>query len=148
MGESARVALLQDESWHHALREVLLYGVIGVAATVVYFLVGLVLLHVGGASAPIASFLSYPVSTMVSYFGHRRLTFQSSASHARTLPHFLGISLCGLALSYSIPWALTERLGLPPLFSFCVVIFIGLFVFLTLKYYVFRGSRSRSGLSR
>jgi putative flippase GtrA len=141
---STLLSLLHDEIRQNALREVLVYCVVGVAATVVYFVVSLVLHHAGGASSAVASLIGYPLSTTVSYLGHRGLTFRSSASHAWALPRFLTISMCGLALSYSIPWALTERLGLAPLYSFCLVVFVGLFVFLTLKYSVFGREASRS----
>src|SRR5262245_55232141 len=118
----ARFLFLLGETRQSTLREVLVYCVVGIAATMVYFAVSLVLLHASGASSPIASLIGYPLSTTVSYLGHRGLTFRYSASHAWTLPRFLIVSFCGFALSYSIPLVVTERLGLAPMYSFCLVV--------------------------
>ena len=74
------------------------FGIVGVAATFVYFAVTTALGRPPIGMDPIAAnTLGVAVSLSVSYFGHHRYTFRALGEHERYLPRFL-IVTAGLFL--------------------------------------------------
>ena len=121
-------------------REILAYGLVGLSATASYLAFSVTFSHLG-ASATFASFMSYVLSTPVSYFGHRRFTFQSDIHHRSGIPRFAASLLIGFILSISIPYILNEIFGFSDLVSFfTVAAAIPTLTFFVLKIYVFRRS--------
>ena len=105
-------------AWGHGVKaaRVLRFGVVGGAATVTYAM--LTTLFVGAGIAPVpASVAAYGAGGIVSYAGHKSVTFRSSADHGCELPKFIATFVSGLALAIVAPGVLTERLGLPSGFA-------------------------------
>jgi putative flippase GtrA len=91
---------------------VLRFGFVGGLATVTYAMLATVFVGAGIAPVP-ASVFAYGAGGVVSYVGHKMVTFRSSAGHASELPKFIATFVAGLALAIAAPGVLTERLGFP-----------------------------------
>lgn len=118
---------------------VAIFGSVGAAATLCYFLLATALAKLLGISPATASVIAYILSAGISYFGHRRLSFASKRSHAAAVPRFLTTLAIGLAIAFLLPKG-GEALGSPPTVAFaaiCVVIPVA--NFLLLKLWVFDG---------
>ncbi len=65
------------------------FGVVGVFATLCY--AGVMSVTISGLSWQplVGNALAYLLATLVSYFGHKLLTFRSRVAHHRALPKFL-----------------------------------------------------------
>lgn len=101
-------ALLYESRAARLLR----FGFVGGLATITY--ATLTTLVVGAGMAPVpASVLAYGAGGIVSYVGHKTVTFRSSADHASELPKFVATFAAGLALAIAAPGVLTEGMGLP-----------------------------------
>jgi putative flippase GtrA len=97
--------------------------VIGGAAAVAF---------VGVSSAAIALFdtlpawlvssLCYAAFIVPVYLLHRRYSFQSGVEHARALPRYVAVQLCGLALATVFSFVAYGVVGLPTLTAAIVVI--------------------------
>jgi putative flippase GtrA len=68
------------------------FGVVGVAAMAVHWLVVVALVPVGLAPL-IANVVGFGIAFNVSYLGHRYWTFTSDAAHATTLGRFFAVAL-------------------------------------------------------
>ncbi len=68
------------------------FGVVGVAAMAVHWLVVVALVSLGLAPL-IANVMGFAVAFNVSYLGHRRWTFASDAAHSTTLGRFFAVAL-------------------------------------------------------
>lgn len=100
------------------------FAAIGLAATLLYALVALTFGHLG-LPATVASVAAYLLASIVSYAGHKYVTFLSGGRHVSELPRFLALSAAGLAVVSILPALLTGVLGLPaavPIMLACVVI--------------------------
>jgi putative flippase GtrA len=87
-------------------RELLWFGIIGVSALFVHFL--LVTLLVPTGIAPLyANVIAYLVAFQVSYWGHRHKTFNAAhLSHGQTLPRFIAVSALSFALNEGLYYLL------------------------------------------
>lgn len=123
------------------------FAAVGVSATLFYLLVALAA-NTLGLSAAASSLLAYSVSALLSYTGHRLLTFRSSASIRETGPRFVYLSIAQYGLALSIPVILTNLAGLPPLVSFVAVcVIIPASSLLAMSRFVFRAT-TRTGASK
>lgn len=94
------------------LPRVVRFGIIGAASTGAY--VALALIGKGlGLPVSAASLAAYAVAFPFSYFGHRRVTFQSDRPHREAVSRFVALNLFGLLLAVAMPWLLCDQLGLP-----------------------------------
>jgi putative flippase GtrA len=91
---------------------VMVFGAVGVAATVTHVLLALALTGFAGMRPFEANALGYLAGFLVSYSGHHRVTYRSSAAHRRALPRFLAVSGGGLVLNQLIVYAVVNVLGL------------------------------------
>lgn len=75
------------------------FGVVGLAATVVHFLVAVVAVQLGVLAPQLANVLGFGVAFCVSFFGQWRWTFaqRGAAPVARALPLYLLLSIGGFA---------------------------------------------------
>lgn len=120
------------------LRRTAAFGIVGVAATGIYFIVATAGSYLGWRAA-LASLAAYAVSSVFSYAGHRWLTFASSAPVSQTAPRFLQLTLLQYALAVAIPALITDVWGLPASVSYIAVCVLAPLVsLLVMSRYVFR----------
>lgn len=81
------------------IRQLARFGVVGVAALFIHWLTVISIVPLG-ISPLIANVIAFVVSFQVSYWGHRRWTFDAShVPHRTALPRFLLIASFGFALN-------------------------------------------------
>jgi putative flippase GtrA len=98
---------------------------VGIASTLCYAIVAFALTSRFQRSAVEASFIAYAIAALLSYFGHRVITFRSKGDHLREAPRFGALVLCGYALALAIPLFSGQVLGWSPAASIlltCVAI--------------------------
>lgn len=88
------------------MRELLVFGAVGIAATLTHYIVAIVAVETVGMEVLTANFLAYCVAVSVSFFGHSVLTFRASMSRSRLLK-FVVVSVSALVVSQVILWFLT-----------------------------------------
>lgn len=98
------------------------FGAVGVLATIVHFVVGLGIVGAGLMSPFNANILAFLTAFGVSYVGHRRFTYASTAPAARTLPRFFLVAVLGLGLNQVIVYLLVDVLGWSYLAALVVVV--------------------------
>jgi putative flippase GtrA len=89
------------------------FALVGAAATAVYAGLAWAGTEGLGLPSPIASLAAYAFAALLSYTGHRTLTFASRRRHREAAPRFGGIAAFGYVVALAAPWLLTERLGAP-----------------------------------
>lgn len=113
------------------------FGIVGVAATLTYAVLGLGFEHMG-MPVLMGNFFAYLLAFGVSYMGQSRWTFQSTAQHRATLPKFALTQGIGLLFNSAIIAALIYS-GLPYIFAMPVaIVTVPIVVFIICKYWVFR----------
>lgn len=104
-------------------RKIGAFGLVGAISTLAY--TGLALAFGKLGLHPVAaSFAAYAVGMVISYTGHRHLTFGSSRPHREAFPRFVIVNLFGIAVSIAAPWALTVHLALPPIVAVLTTTFL------------------------
>ncbi len=63
-------------------------------------------------SPTMASTIGYVASSLVNYLLNYSFTFKSTAEHRRSMPRFMVIALCGVALNAAVTFVGTTVLGL------------------------------------
>jgi putative flippase GtrA len=122
------------------------FGVVGVAATVTYFLLAVVLQATLLPNPICASVLAYCAAAALSYFGHQLLTFRSDQSHRVGLPRFVLTTGVGLTLVWAIPKVFRDYWHFTPIASYLFICFaIPILNFIVLRFWVFskRNSSAR-----
>ncbi|MBN9553158.1 MAG: GtrA family protein [Alphaproteobacteria bacterium] len=116
------------------------FAAVGVTSTLCYAITALFLtakLHYATIEASVAA---YAIAALLSYFGHRVITFRSTGDHAREAPRFGALMLCGYALALAIPLFFAQLLGWPPSASILITcIAIPLVNYMLMARVVFRG---------
>lgn len=113
-------------------QQILRFGVIGIAATLVHYSTALVL-NEGMEISPFwSNFSAFLTAWPVSYFGNFFWTFETGTKHHKSMPRFGITAVSGLFLSqlivwigtgvmaYSLRWALVPALIIVPGMSFIV----------------------------
>lgn len=80
------------------------FGLVGSAATLVYYCCGLAFVSLCGMPILAGNALAYLVSFVVSYLGQCCWTFQASGAHRTMLPRFAATQAVGLGLNSGIIW--------------------------------------------
>lgn len=112
------------------------FGIVGVAATMVYFVIGFALERMG-VLVLFGNAIAYVLGFIVSYFGHKLWSFRSSARHATSLPRFIIVWFAGLALNTLIIWS-CMRLGLAYMIAMGVaIVLVPVFTYCMQKLWVF-----------
>ena len=88
------------------------FAVIGAAATVIYAVLAAAF-GAAGMEATAASLLAYGLGGLVSYLGHKRVTFRSGRAHAVEAPRFAAACALGAAIAAAAPLVFTDWLRLP-----------------------------------
>lgn len=114
------------------------FGVVGGAATISYFLLGLLFVNILYFPALLGNALAYALSFVVSYLGQCLWTFEAkNGSHLKMLPRFAITQGMGLIINSCIIVA-CMRFGLGYELSMIVAIFlVPVFVYLVCKFWVF-----------
>lgn len=95
------------------LRETICFAVVGGAATATYFIIAMAGTMLG-SPAFVSSFAAYGIATLVSYGGHRMLTFRSAAPVAETAPRFAMLAGAQYGVALAIPAVLSDWAGVAP----------------------------------
>ena len=103
-------------------RSLAAFGVVGVMATAVHFAVGLSLVGAGLMRPFTANIVAFLTAFGVSYAGHRRFTYRSSAPSSRALPRFFVVAALGLFLNQVIVYLCVDMLGWSYLAALLIVV--------------------------
>jgi putative flippase GtrA len=121
------------------LRQLLVFGLIGVSATMTHYFVALFshqFLHI---SLYAANLSGYCAAVAISYFGHGRLTFKQELNW-QVFSRFVAVSISTLLLSEVLLYALETQFSLHHAISLGIVVCtIPLITFVLSKLWVFRG---------
>lgn len=89
------------------MREIVVFGVVGVLATLTHYFSAIFAVELLGWNVMVANMFAYCVAVGVSFFGHSLLTFRVAMSRSRFVK-FVLVSLSALAVSQGLLWGLTE----------------------------------------
>jgi putative flippase GtrA len=124
-------------------RQLAVFGLVGVMATVTHYLVALGCHEIAGTGLHASNLIGYACAVGVSYFGHGLLTFRVQLD-GRVLRRFVLVSIATFAASAGILAGLEDYLNLPHRLSLAVVVMvIPLISFLLNKLWVYRHPEAR-----
>ncbi len=130
-----------------AMREVVAFIAVGIAATITHFSVGLAVFYVLplGISALWANFIAFSVAFLVTYFGNALLVFPETTLGPRSFFRFLSVSLFSLGLNQGIVFVLVGPAALPYWQALIVVLaVVPPITFLGMKFWGARGLKRRN----
>jgi putative flippase GtrA len=105
------------------LTELLSFLLIGGTAAVSFVGVSAAAVAVfSSAPAWLVSALCYALYVIPVYLLHRRFTFRSDTAHAKALPRYVAVQLCGIALATGFSWVAYGIVGLPTVLAAMLVI--------------------------
>lgn len=114
------------------------FGLVGGAATLVYFFCGLVFVTLLGLPVLVGNALAYLAGFVVSYLGQCLWTFRAAGAHRTMLPRFAATQAVGLALNSGIIWLLT-RVGVAyEVAMWAAIVAVPVAVYVICKRWVFR----------
>lgn len=120
------------------LRQLLVFGMVGVVATATHYLVALACHEGLGINLYAANLAGYGTAVALSYIGHGKLTFQAVLNQS-VLQRFLAVSLAVFLTSEGLLAALEAGLQLPHRLSLAVVVLIiPCITFVLNKFWVYR----------
>ena len=124
------------------------FGIVGGAASVSYFLLGLLFVSMLGLPTLVGNALAYALSFIVSYLGQCLWTFRAAeagagiATHRAMLPRFAATQAVGLCCNSAIVWLLM-KLGVPYAWAMPVaVLLVPVMVYALCKVWVFKKQTS------
>lgn len=124
------------------------FGIVGGAASVSYFLLGLLFVSVLGLPTLVGNALAYALSFIVSYLGQCLWTFRAAdagagiATHRTMLPRFAATQAVGLCCNSAIVWLLMQ-VGVPYAWAMPVaVLLVPIMVYVLCKVWVFNKQTS------
>lgn len=121
-------------------RRILTFGVVGVAASLLHFVAADVTMRVFGVPILLANLIGFILAIGLSYVGHYKLTFQSSADHKVSVPKFVITAVTGYFINNIVLIILINITGLE--LSLFILIAIGVsavVVYLISNRWVFGG---------
>ena len=131
---------MQTQSIFATLQQIARFGLVGVAATAVHAVIGVMAVRQLGFDGLSANAAGFAVAWWVSFFGHHVFTFQAQAARGRALMRFVPQSALMFAIGMSVT-ALVSLAGphvseaMLPIIGACVVPILS---FLSSKFFVFR----------
>jgi len=124
------------------IRQLLVFGCVGVAATATHYFIALGANRFGQVDLYLANILGYVSAVAISYFGHGRFTFKQTLNWA-IFTRFVVVSLGALGTSELLLLALQKTLAPPEYISLAVVVCtIPVLTFIMSKLWVFSGAAS------
>lgn len=126
------------------LRQLVIFGLVGVVATLTHYLIALASHESLGINLHASNFIGYACAVGVSYFGHGLLTFRVSLNR-RVLRRFVLVSIATYTASAGILAGLETGLNFPHRISLAVVVLtIPVISFLLNKLWVYRHPGERT----
>lgn len=124
------------------------FGIVGGAASVSYFALGLLFVNVLGLPTLVGNALAYALSFIVSYLGQCLWTFRAAeagagiATHRSMLPRFAATQAVGLCCNSAIVWLLMQ-VGVPYAWAMPIaVLLVPVIVYALCKVWVFKKQAS------
>ena len=116
------------------------FGIVGVSALIVHFVVVSCLLTPLGVPPLWANVAAFLIAFQVSYHGHRRLTFGATVvPHRQSLPRFFGVACLSFAVNESLYGVLLHHTGLDYRIALLIVLFtVAALTFVLSKLWAFR----------
>jgi putative flippase GtrA len=123
-------------------RELWWFGVVGISALLVHFLLVSVILVPAGLAPLIANILGFLLAFQVSYWGHRRLTFQAGhIAHRQALPRFFAVSCLSFCVNEALYFSLLHYTSLDYRAALLLVLFtVAALTFVLGKLWAFAGA--------
>lgn len=116
------------------------FGVVGVAAMAVHWLVVRALVPLGLAPL-IANIIGFGVAFNVSYFGHRNWTFGSAEAHSTTLRRFFAVAISSFVLNECLFYLLLRFTHLDYQIALAIVLVaVAALTFVLSRWWAFRSS--------
>jgi len=116
------------------------YALVGIASNLVGYVVYLLITYFG-IEPKLAMSLLYLVGTSVGFWGNGKLTFAHSGSHFSAGFRYVIVYCLGYFVNLSILIVMVDRLGYAHQWVQAIAIFVvATFLFLALKFFVFRES--------
>ena len=81
------------------LRKIVTFGFVGVAASVLHFVVAVMVMRVFAAPILLANLFGFILAFSLSYVGHYKWTFQSNANHKDSVPKFAITAVMGYLIN-------------------------------------------------
>ena len=100
--------------WPLASRELFSFALVGCSATFAYAAIALALQAVTGLPTALASLAAYACSSVLSYFGHRYLTFRSHRPHREAAGRFAAVTVAGYLTALVMPALVAWAFDAPP----------------------------------
>lgn len=123
------------------LHQLTRFGVAGILATLLYFVLTNGIVVFGGTDPVAASIYAYLLSLIFSYLMQSRFAFRVAGDRPGQVLGFVATSLAGLAISYWIMLLASDVLALPyVLGALAVCVLIPLTNYVLFKYWVFARS--------
>ncbi|MBX9915218.1 MAG: GtrA family protein [Pseudomonadaceae bacterium] len=121
-------------------RELLWFGVVGISALLVHFLLVLLLVPLG-LPPLLANVLAYLLAFQVSYWGHRLKTFDAAhLPHSQTLPRFFAVASLSFLLNEGLYYLLLRFTPLDYRLALLIVLFcVALVTFVLSRLWAFSG---------
>jgi len=130
------------------LVELILFGIVGLSATIVHYVIAL--WAIGNFGVPVwrANIIAFLSAVPVSYFGHAFLTFsagrygrENHVTRSSALRFFL-LALAGFAVNEVSVVVLTYYFDIPPRIGIlATLVFVAVLLFLLSKFWAYRGHR-------
>lgn len=105
-------------------REPLVFGIVGVASTLTYLAVSLLCAAALDGRAMLSSLIGHSVATLVSFFGHHRLTFRRTGRYGHYGTRFFVLMIINYLLNAAIIQGVVHWLGYPAQAGFVAVALI------------------------
>ncbi len=120
-------------------RQIFVFGVTGVIATLVHVGVGMFLHHGAGLTPFLANIFAFLCAAGVTLFGNSRIAFADRNKDRSDLPKAAATILLGLALNQGLVLLITGPLAQPYLVALAVIIVtVPAVTFLLFKFWAFR----------
>lgn len=120
-------------------KQIIRFGLVGIIAALVHFMIVVLLVQTGGLLPLIANVFAFAISFQFSYWGHRVYTFhETTVLHREAFPKLLLVQVMNFVANEWL-FYLFLSLGLPyPAALGIVLTILPLFTFVSSKLWVFR----------
>jgi putative flippase GtrA len=124
-------------------RQLFWFGVVGLSALAVHFCAVTFVLVPLGLAPLIANIVGFLLAFQVSYWGHRRLTFQAHhVDHSQSLPRFFGVACLSFAVNEAMYALLLRYTPLGYRSALLIVLFtVAGLTFVLSKLWAFAGAK-------